>query len=325
MKETAPNLGDAVSRLPTLARFRFELQALDPIALPEYPGSAWRGLLGHGLRRTACVTGQPTCAGCLLIHACVYSALFETPPPPGKDIVGFTAMPHPFVLQLDPEAPQRYPAGTRIDVGLTLVGPSVAQLPYLIRSLDSAGQQGVGRDRGRFRVGAVAQETALGSDRWERVYQAAHATYRPLAPLSPSLPPAPERVALRLRTPLRIKRDGRFVVPERFTLTDFFRHLYNRIQRLALLYGGQPEGFEWHESAALVGGLQLCAANLSWHDWTRYSARQSTLMQLGGLMGDLIIAGPAIAHFWPVLWVGQWTHVGKGTSFGLGAYRLEEA
>jgi CRISPR/Cas system endoribonuclease Cas6 (RAMP superfamily) len=48
-------------------------------------------------------------------------------------------------------------------------------------------------------------------------------------------------------------------------------------------------------------------------------------MQLGGLMGDLIIAGPAIAHFWPVLWVGQWTHVGKGTSFGLGAYRLEEA
>lgn len=32
--------------LPPLARLRAELCALDPIRLPPYAGSAWRGLLG---------------------------------------------------------------------------------------------------------------------------------------------------------------------------------------------------------------------------------------------------------------------------------------
>ena len=54
--------------LPDLARFRFGLRALDPIRLTEYPGSAWRGLLGHGLRRTVCVTRQPTARAACFIH-----------------------------------------------------------------------------------------------------------------------------------------------------------------------------------------------------------------------------------------------------------------
>jgi hypothetical protein len=45
--------------------------------------------------------------------------------------------------------------------------------------------------------------------------------------------------------------------------------------------------------------------------------------QLGGLIGELTIQGPALVELWPVLWFGQWTHVGKGTAFGLGAYRLD--
>lgn len=310
-------------RFPELARFRFALQALDEIALPEYAGSAWRGLLGHGLRRTVCVTRQPTCAGCLLIHSCVYSVLFETPPPPDKKIDGFTAMPHPYVLDIDPGAPRQYQVGESIGIGMTLVGSAVAQVPYIIHALGSAGEQGVGRNRGRFRVADVQQETTIGSDHWELIYDARNGTYRqrPVTPLS--VPPAPDRTRMRMRTPLRIKCHGRFVVPERLALADILRHLYNRFQRLALLYGGQPETFDWARSVTLVGGLQMEAASLRWHDWTRYSARQRTPMQLGGLMGDLVITGPALADVWPLLWAGQWTHVGKGTSFGLGAYRLE--
>jgi hypothetical protein len=38
MKDTAPNLAEAVGRFPTLARFRFGLEALDPISLPELLG-----------------------------------------------------------------------------------------------------------------------------------------------------------------------------------------------------------------------------------------------------------------------------------------------
>ncbi|MEA3643101.1 MAG: hypothetical protein VBE63_24635, partial [Lamprobacter sp.] len=39
-----------------LERVRFQLEALDPIRLPSYSGSAFRGLLGHSLRHSVCVT-----------------------------------------------------------------------------------------------------------------------------------------------------------------------------------------------------------------------------------------------------------------------------
>ncbi len=62
---------------------------------------------------------------------------------------------------------------------------------------------------------------------------------------------------------------------------------------------------------------------LRWHEWTRYSSRQHTLMELGGLLGTFELSGPDLAPLWPLLWLGQWVHAGKGTTFGLGAYRLE--
>jgi len=39
-----------------LERLRFGCEALDPLRLPTYSGSAWRGLLGRSLRNSVCVT-----------------------------------------------------------------------------------------------------------------------------------------------------------------------------------------------------------------------------------------------------------------------------
>lgn len=76
-----------------------------------------------------------------------------------------------------------------------------------------AGQLGFGREGSRFRVVALFQETGIGSGDWVPVYEDDHALYRPL-PMAPlDLPPPPARARLRLLTPLRIKRDGRFVKP----------------------------------------------------------------------------------------------------------------
>ncbi|WP_295455531.1 hypothetical protein [uncultured Thiodictyon sp.] len=116
---------------PPLARFRFQLEAQDAIRLPDYAGSAWRGLLGHGLRRTACVTRQPTCTGCLLAQNCVYSTLFETPPAAAQAQGGYGAMPHPFVLDIDPAAPRTLAPGAPFDLTIHLIGAAIAQAPYL--------------------------------------------------------------------------------------------------------------------------------------------------------------------------------------------------
>ncbi len=309
--------------LPELARFRFGLRALEPIRLPEYPGSAWRGLLGHGLRRTVCVTRQPNCQGCLLIQGCAYSQLFETPPPPGLDVSGFTAMPHPYVLDIDPSAPSEHTLGDAMPLGITLLGGAIAQLPYLIHALTMAGHRGLGRDHGQFAVEYVERESLPGADRWDRVYEARTGEYRQREADPLRAPDPPGAVRLRLITPLRIKRDSHFVVPRQFELTDLLRHLYIRLQRLALLYGGRPKAFDWHGDRAAIEQLSVLDPRLGWRDWTRYSSRQRTEMQMGGLLGEMVISGPGLPVIWPALWAGQWTHVGKGTSFGLGRYGLD--
>lgn len=40
-------------------------------------------------------------------------------------------------------------------------------------------------------------------------------------------------------------------------------------------------------------------------------------------MGTIELAGDGLEPFWPYLWLGQWTHAGKGVVMGLGGYRIE--
>ncbi|NEV64426.1 CRISPR system precrRNA processing endoribonuclease RAMP protein Cas6 [Thiorhodococcus minor] len=307
---------------PQIARFRFHFEAQEPIRLPDYPGSAWRGLLGHGLRRTACVTRQRTCDGCLLAQQCVYSTLFETPAPPHHAQSGYTAMPHPFVLDIDPTAPRRLAPGDAFALGIHLIGAAISQAPYLIHALGVAGQRGFGREGGRFALTGVSRERTLGADHWDQVYTVEGGVYRAheMAPLSP--PPAPSAVRLRLITPLRIKRDGHFLGARDLASGDLIRALYRRLRTLASLQGGDPTTFDLHTLPADPKDLGWQPRWLRWHEWTRYSSRQDTLMQLGGLIGEIDLGGPALTALWPALWLGQWTHVGKGTAFGLGGYRL---
>jgi CRISPR/Cas system endoribonuclease Cas6 (RAMP superfamily) len=61
--------------------------------------------------------------------------------------------------------------------------------------------------------------------------------------------------------------------------------------------------------------------NLSWFDWERYSNRQDTKMMMGGFTGSIVFKGD-FEKFIPFLILGEYIHVGKGTSFGLGKYEI---
>ena len=53
----------------------------------------------------------------------------------------------------------------------------------------------------------------------------------------------------------------------------------------------------------------------------RYSARQKSLMKLGGLRGDITFRGD-LGPFIPYLSIGEMVNAGQGTSFGLGRYKI---
>lgn len=325
MTDPRKNLDRIGFDFPELRRYRFEFQALEPIELPPYSGSAWRGLLGHGLRRAVCVTRQKSCDGCLLRGSCAYSVLFESPSPGSHLQARTNALPHPFVLSPPAREPRTVAAGTRLRLGVTLLGPGLASLPYLIRGFELAGERGIGKGYGRFALSGVQLERAPGSRDWQRIYRAGDDRLREIVSEAGSAGASEERTRITLETPLRIKRGGSLVGPGEFTARHLLQQLRWRLDALARLYGKREAPIDWSAFHAAAQHVRLTEKLLSWRDWTRYSSRQKERMRMGGLVGDLLLEGEGVARLWSHLWLGQWLHLGKATSMGLGRYRMVDA
>ena len=307
------------SHFPAIGRYRFQLKLLDPVRLPAYPGSTWRGLLGHGLRRAACVTRQAHCNGCLLLSSCAYSRLFETPAPDGSD-PRHRNRPHPYILVIKPNPQHQHPAGEILQLGINLIGDANHSLPYLIHALSLAGERGIGSRHARFQLQQTQQQHP--GDHWQTIYTPGSELQ--ILPANTPIPPAPAKQApstasLTLITPLRLKTRGRLLGRSELDSEQLLHHLRRRLQDLARFHGNQtiPPDINLPD----IDTLKL-TSQLHWHDWTRYSSRQQTDMQMGGLLGSLNITSPGLAQLWPWLWLGQYTHLGKGTSLGLGRYQL---
>jgi len=131
--------------------------------------------------------------------------------------------------------------------------------------------------------------------------------------------PLPERVTLRFVTPVRIKYRERLCGDLEFHI--LMRSLLRRISLLTFFHCGRELEVDFRGLILQAQKVRVVESNLLWHDWLRYSHRQRARLKLGGLMGEMTFAGD-LEPFWPFLKLGEWIHVGKGTSFGLGRYRI---
>ena len=306
-----------------LARHRLHLVAETAVHLPAYAGSTWRGAFGHALKRTVCVTGGRHCPDCLLYRSCVYPYVFETPPPErAEKLRKYPAAPHPFVIEPWPDCREVAP-GDAFGVDLVLIGRGMSQLAYFIEALRRGGQTGIGkgaaRGDGRYALARVEQETATG---WQPIYTPG-GRLESLPAQMPTIPPLPSgAVRVDLLTPLRLKVTDDLVTPERLRFRDFFSALLRRLSLLSYFHTDTPLDTDFRALVQAAEAVPITEPDLRWHDWTRYSARQDALLQMGGLVGAFTLPGAALAPFWPCLWLGQWTHAGKGAVMGLGRYRL---
>ena len=303
-----------------LARYQLRFKPSGQVILPAYTGSAWRGALGHALKKIVCVTHLDACPPCLLYRSCPYPYVFETPPPlASQKMRKYTAAPHPFLLE---------PAGKMENdshpVGLTVVGRGNAYLPYLLYSFQRAGEQGLGKGRAPMQLMDVCQAEPVESDTWLPIYQPG-GVLKPILPSIPDIPATPSRVLLRFVTPLRLQRDEHLVTPEIFRFSDLFGPLLRRISMLTYFHTDTPLETDFAGLMEKARNVSSAEVKLTWKDWTRYSSRQKTEMQMGGLVGEMVIELDEGSPFWPYLWLGQWVHAGKGTSMGLGRYTIQTA
>lgn len=304
-----------------VARYRLECTTEQPIHLPEYAGSALRGAFGHALRRAACVTRERDCAACALYRRCAYPAIFETPPPLGYARRTLTQAPHPFVVEPPPWGVTDLCRGSALFFDVVLVGPALTQLPLVLLAWRGALLGGLGPQQGTARLDRVFVDGEA-----DPVLADSHASARPHRQELP-LPPAdaaPSRVTLVFDTPLRLQSNGRALGIGELTPRHLLMALLRRVAHFVEIQLGGTLPVDFAALNAHAATIADHGRDLHWRDWTRHSSRQRQPMVLGGAVGRWTLHGD-LAPFWPLLHLGQWLHVGKNATFGLGRYHLETA
>lgn len=120
-------------------------------------------------------------------------------------------------------------------------------------------------------------------------------------------------------TPTRISYQGKILreIPFSILITNLLR----RIRLLDVVHGDGKMEYDHKRWIALAREVETRKSHLFWNDWKRYSHRQKNKIFMGGVEGKVTYFGP-LQPFVELLQIGEKLHVGKGTAFGLGKYRL---
>jgi hypothetical protein len=303
-------------------KVKIELKPIEPIELPVYKGSAFRGGLGQVLKEMVCIRRDRQCGRCSISNKCSYTFVFDTAAYYAGQARDSGSVPQPFVLEPPLEEETRYEVCQTINFRLVLLGRGVDYLPYFLSAFDFMGERGIGRRRGRFELFRVT-DSYSGEVVYDRESGEVNSLLTPRN-LSDLLlkSVACQSCCLTLLTPLRLKQGGSLT--EQFNFELLIRAILRRITYLNQYFGDQEIELDYKQLIDQAKEIKTRARNIAWRDWERYSSRQDTRMKLGGIVGDIEFAGD-ITPFWPFLLMGQEIHIGKNTTFGLGKYLVERS
>ena len=301
-----------------IGSYRLRFRAAGDLKMPPYAGSAWRGAMGHALKRLFCITDHTSCDNCPARQSCGYTYLFETPLPSGAEKMRkYSAIPHPFVLITGMNGGNLEKGGI-YHLGLQLIGRGNEYLPQVIHALQQAGARGFGQ--GRLQLAAVEQFDQQRTQ-W-RLIHSPGGSYLPLPPAIPAIPPLPRQVKIELRTPLRLKYEGCIAQADTFTFGRFFSSLLRRLSMLSYFHGATPLETDFRALIQKAHGISVQHRHFHWHRMGRYSTRQKKRIDLSGLLGSFHLETDKLGMLWAYLWTGQYIHTGGATTMGLGRYRV---
>jgi hypothetical protein len=310
-----------------VARFRFDLEAVDRFALPIHHGSTLRGGFGYAFKKMVCAQRDwRACTPCTLGNECPYGYIFETTAP--ADLAVFETLrevPVPFVIEAPYGRRRDYAPGDVLTLDVVLVGRAADYLAYFLLAFQELGRAGLGRARGRFvlqRITAVHPWDGQQAVLFDGVDMRAGASPlavsdRDVLQYAATLPAG--AATLRFLTPTRIKHQGQYVAQPTFPV--LVRALLRRVSALAAVHCGSAGQADIHGLLAAAEQVETQHAATHWVDWGRYSTQQKQGMPLGGFTGELSYQGD-LEPFRALLALGELVHVGKATAFGHGAYRL---
>lgn len=312
-----------------LVHYRFILEALEPLHLPPYKGSALRGGFGHTFKRLVCTHPLLCNDACQLKNDCPYGYVFETSPPAEAEIFSRNQdVQRPFIIEPPCDRRELILPGERLNFGLTLVGYSMNLFPYFLAVFRELGWAGLGKTRGKYELLAIDAISPY-EGQVEDVYRADQQQIRitnltlnseAITTHAADLPA--DRVTLEFLTPTRLKHKGRFLF-EGPPFEAVVRTLLGRTSSLSYFHCGQRFETDFRGLIDRAAAIEIKACQTRWEDWERVSGRHRQRIKMGGLVGRVTYEGD-IEPYLPLLALGELIHVGKGTVFGNGHYRIEK-
>ena len=318
-----------------LAIFHFLIRPRGFLLLPTHTkGASLRGGFGQAFRRVTCPLGGSDChqSQCRQPHSCLYGRIFETPRPLDAPVLrGQSHIPHPFVLEPPLTLQRRFGPQDSLDFRLILIGPAIEYLPYFLFAFEELGRRGLGHPQARapFNLEAVhlvkpQGEEPIFSGHERRIrYSGERLRAAKLMQLA-SAGQGCERLEVEFLTPARLKYQGE--PTQRLSFRVLLSVLLGRLSTLCAFYGSHPLELDFKGLLAQSERVQVERDELKYVYYAKRSGRGRGRMPLGGLIGRIRFgaAPEELASFLPFLRLGQYLHVGGGTAFGQGQYRLHE-
>ena len=253
-------------------------------------GSQLRGTLGYSLKKVTCINPSFKCDGCFATSNCLYHSFYEQ-----KNSF------HKY--RFDFELGKEY-----YDFSFYLFDDAVNSLPFVVSSFYMMlTQNGLGKHRIKYQnFDMYINDQNCLIDKNIKLPQNYSKTFL--------IDKICQDIRLEFVTPLRIKKDNRFLRDDNIELKDIINSIYKRQMNLL---GRGFKRFPYEIKGDII------KKDIKYKELTRLSNRQQTTMNLGGIMGYIEIKNINKESF-EVLKLGELIGVGKSTVFGLGKIQVEE-
>lgn len=254
---------------------------------PYFIGSQLRGAFGYALKKVTCINPSYKCENCFASSNCLYYDFYEQ-----KNV--FHKYRFDFKLACE-----------FYDFSFYLFNDSTSKLPYVISAFHMMlTQNGLGKDRKTYQNFDMYINDKSAIENGQISIPKDFIKTFSIDKICPN-------ITLKFVTPIRIKKENRFLRSDEFELKDLINSIY---QRQMKLLGNDYKKFPYEIKGEIV------KKDLKFKELTRLSNRQKP-MNLGGIIGEIEIKN-LNKESYEVLKVGELIGVGKQTVFGLGKIEL---
>ena len=262
-----------------------------------FSGSMFRGALGYALKKVVCINPSYQCEGCFAKDSCLYYDFYEL-----KNVT------HPYRLDIELGKDD-------YSFGLYLFENACEKLPYVLSAIQQMlTAQGLGKEHEKvtaFSITVNGKDVYNGTDfnlescRFGNTEQD-FLTNKMFGVTEPT------NIHLKLKTPLRMKKNNRFIKDD-VDLEDILRSINQRKSQL--------KGDASYVKLDFKPSYTLISKNLEYKTLLRKSNRQKRHMNMDGVIGEVVLAGVDVKSY-ELLKLGEVIGVGKQTVMGLGTIEV---